>query len=116
MWWGRERAGGGRERARREIASFFSAHWLSRQFVIPETPQDVCCFTMLVTVDVCQFSVLVNSMHLSLVHILPLDNFNLPLDNFNLPLYSTQNIFWFCRDCPGFEPGTTGFCSLALYH
>ena len=74
---------------------------------------DACHLCLLVTVDACQFSVLVTSTHLSpqdtlsLMHIC--SGHMLPLDNFNLPLYSTQEIFWYCRDCPGFEPGTTGF-------
>ena len=76
---------------------------------------DACHLCLLVTVDACQFSVLVTSTHLSpqdtlsLVH--ACSGHMLPLDNFNLPLYSTQEIFWYCRDCPGFEPGTTGFAA-----
>ena len=70
-------------------------------------------FTLLVTFDACQFSVLVTSTHLSPQDTLSLvhncSGHMLPLDNFNLPLYSTQEIFWYCRDCPGFELGTTGF-------
>ena len=58
---------------------------------------DACHLCLLVTIDACQFSVLVTYTHLSpqdtlsLVHIC--SGHMLPLDNFNLPLYSTQEIF-----------------------